>query len=203
MFKRPSLGFWFDFSSPYSYLSAMRIEAVAADRGLDLTWNPFLLSPILGKQGYRASPYVVVPDKGRYMRADMMRQCEIAGLSFRLPDPFPQNPIPAGRVALAARKEPWIGRFVRSVFHAEFAEGRDITDQGLLTDLLQQAGADPALWLARAETMDIKIGLRVAVTEAEHLGIFGAPSFITPDGELFWGNDRLDEALDWSLRITH
>lgn len=199
---RPRMQFWFDFASTYSYLSAMRIETVAADRGVELDWRPFLLGPIFSKQGWSTSPFNLNPAKGRYMWRDMERQCEMLGLPLTVPVPFPQHSLLAARLAFAGRQEPWIGAFSRAVFHAEFGEGQDISDPGLLAGLLVEAGAEATRILALSETADIKIGLRAAVSEAESLGIFGAPSFVTEDGELFWGHDRLEDALDQALLIT-
>lgn len=199
---RPTLHFWFDFASTYSYLSAMRIETVASDRGVDIAWHPFLLGPIFRKQGWETSPFNIMPAKGRYMWRDMERQCEILGLPLVKPDPFPQNSLLAARLAHAGRNEPWIGAFVRAVYYAEFGGGLNISDPGILAELLREAGADAKDVLRQAETMDIKIGLRAAVSEAEVLGIFGAPSFVTESHELFWGHDRMELALDEALLLT-
>jgi len=200
--NRPLLQFWYDFASTYSYLSAMRIETVAADRGVDVDWRPFLLGPIFAKQGWSTSPFNLFPAKGRYMWRDMERQCEVLGLPLCIPDPFPQHSLLAARLAFSGKGSSWIGAFTRAIFHAEFGEGRDISDAGLLAGLLNEAGADATKILASAESAEIKIGLRAAVSEAENLGVFGAPSFVTADGELFWGHDRLEEALDQALVIT-
>lgn len=200
--QRPVLGFWFEFGSTYSYLAAMRIEALAHDRGISLDWHPFLLGPIFRKQGWETSPFNLHPAKGAYMWRDMERTCEALGLPFRRPDPFPQNGLMAARIAHVLRRGPWIGAFVRAVYAAEFGEGRDISDLSLLAGLLTDSGAPAQDVLAEAESTEAKIGLRAAVTEAEALGIFGAPSFVTPDRELFWGNDRLDDAVDWALRTV-
>lgn len=199
---RPTLSFWFDFASTYSYLTAMRIETVAADRGIRISWRPFLLGPIFKKQGWDSSPFNLFPAKGRYMWQDMQRQCEKLGLPLAVPEPFPQNSLHAARIAHAGRSAPWIGAFVRAVFDAEFGQGLDISDPGLLAGLLLEAGADAKHVMEKADSPDIKIGLRAAVAEAEALGIFGAPSFVTSKGELFWGHDRMEDALDAALMLT-
>ncbi|MBS8261930.1 2-hydroxychromene-2-carboxylate isomerase [Roseibium polysiphoniae] len=200
--QKPRLHFWFDFASTYSYLTAMRIETVAGDRSVEVVWHPFLLGPIFKKQGWETSPFNLMPAKGRYMWRDMERQCEVLGLPLIAPDPFPQNSLLAARLAHAGRSEPWIGEFVRAVFYSEFGAGLDIADPATLAGILLEVGADAKKVLAQAETMDIKIGLRAAVSEAETQGIFGAPSFVTQNGELFWGHDRLEQALDEALMMT-
>ena len=108
----------------------------------------------------------------------------------------------AARIAHAGRLSPWIGAFVRAVFDAEFGQGQDISDPALLAGLLQEAGADAKAVMEEAESIDVKIGLRAAVSEAEALGIFGAPSFVTVNGDLYWGHDRLEDALDDALLLT-
>lgn len=200
--QRPKLSFWFDFGSTYSYLTAMRIETVAKDRGLELEWRPFLLGPIFSRQGWPTSPFNLFPAKGRYMWREMERMTEEAGLPLVQPQPFPQNGLIAARIAHANRKADWAGSFIRAVFMAEFGEGRDISDPALIAGLLLDLGADARAVMAAAESIEVKIGLRAAVAEAETLGIFGAPSFVTEDGELYWGNDRLEDAVDWALRIV-
>lgn len=202
MQQRPRLDFWFEFASTYSYLTAMRIETVAKDRGIDLVWRPFLLGPIFARQGWDTSPFNLFPAKGRYMWREMERLCEDMGLPLTVPDPFPQNGLMAARIAHAGRLEPWIGSFVRAVYMAEFGEGRDISDEGLLAGILLELGLDAKALLAKAESIEVKIGLRAAVAEAEAAGVFGAPSFVTEDGELYWGNDRLEDAVECALRLT-
>ncbi|KND17837.1 DSBA oxidoreductase [Pannonibacter phragmitetus] len=202
MQQRPRLDFWFEFASTYSYLTAMRIETVAKDRGIDLVWRPFLLGPIFARQGWDTSPFNLFPAKGRYMWREMERLCEDMGLPLTVPDPFPQNGLMAARIAHAGRLEPWIGSFVRAVYMAEFGEGRDISDEGLLAGILLDLGLDAKALLAKAQSIEVKIGLRAAVAEAEAAGVFGAPSFVTGDGELYWGNDRLEDAVECALRLT-
>lgn len=202
MQQRPRLDFWFEFASTYSYLTAMRIETVAKDRGIDLVWRPFLLGPIFARQGWDTSPFNLFPAKGRYMWREMERMCEDMGLPLTVPDPFPQNGLMAARIAHAGRLEPWIGSFVRAVYMAEFGEGRDISDEGLLAGILLDLGLDAKALLAKAQSIEVKIGLRAAVAEAEAAGVFGAPSFVTEDGELYWGNDRLEDAVECALRLT-
>ena len=97
----PPLQFWYEFASTYSYPAAMRVEAVAAARGLSVAWRPFLLGPLFAAQGWRDSPFNVYPVKGRYMWRDLQRICDAAQLPLHRPDPFPQNSLLAARVATA------------------------------------------------------------------------------------------------------
>jgi 2-hydroxychromene-2-carboxylate isomerase len=191
--------FWFEFASTYSYPVAMRIEAAAAERGVEVEWKPFLLGPIFAAQGWGDSPFNLYPAKGRYMWRDLERLCVKQGLPLRRPSRFPRSGLLAARVALAGAGEPWLPAFVRAVYHANFAEDRNITDRGVIAELLDGIGLPAAAWISRAESELAKEGLRAQTEDAQHRGIFGAPSFCVGD-ELFWGGDRLEDALDWAQR---
>jgi 2-hydroxychromene-2-carboxylate isomerase len=198
----PTVDFWFDFASTYSYPAALRIGAAARDAGVAVLWRPFLLGPIFKAQGWDTSPFSIYQAKGRYMWRDLERLCAGLGLPFRRPEPFPQNSLLAARIAVAAFavEAPWAEDFCRAVFRAEFGEGRRIDDPATLRALLATLGADAAAALDAAQSDENKLRLREQTGEAERLGVFGAPSFVTVDGELFWGNDRLDAALAWAKR---
>jgi 2-hydroxychromene-2-carboxylate isomerase len=196
-----NIQFWYEFASTYSYLAAMRIEALAQAHGVELAWKPFLLGPIFAAQGWNSSPFNIYPAKGRYMVRDMERICARRGLPFRLPDPFPQNGLHAARLALIGAEEGWGPAFTRAVYAREFGEGRLLTDRAMLADALGEAGQDAQAVMARAETAEIKQRLRTQTETAQGLGLFGAPSFVTADGELFWGDDRLEDALAWQAPV--
>jgi 2-hydroxychromene-2-carboxylate isomerase len=196
----PKLQFWYDFASNYSYLSAMRIESLAAAEGIAIEWKPFLLGPIFAAQGWNTSPFNLYPAKGRHMVRDMERICADRALSFRLPDPFPQNSIRAARLALIGAEEGWAPAFTRDVFQREFGEGASLTDPAILSAALIAAGQSPEMQMKRTEDPAIKHQLRIQNEQAQAHGIFGAPAFITEDGELFWGDDRLEQALKWCGR---
>ncbi len=194
------LTFWFEFASTYSYLSAMRIEELAAQAGVEIVWKPFLLGPIFKAQGWDNSPFNLHPAKGKYMVRDIGRIAEARGLEFRLPDPFPQNGLHAARLTLVGLEEGWAPAFVKGVYRAEFADGRDISKPAVLAAELEAAGAKAENALAGAQEPHIKAKLRTNTEEAPAAGIFGSPSLTTSSGELFWGDDRLEQALAWSLR---
>jgi len=194
-----SIDFFYEFASTYSYIAAMRIAPLANGAGVTPRWRPFLLGPIFKAQGWDTSPFNLYPAKGRYMVRDCERQCADLGLSFRLPEPFPQNSLLAARVALVGLGEGWGEDFSRAVYRAEFAEGRNIGEPAVIADIVRALGHDASAALARAQSDDIKGRLRANTEDAQRLGIFGAPSFIA-GGELFWGNDRLEQALAFSGR---
>jgi len=195
----PEIDFFYEFASSYSYIAAMRIAPVAKAAAVTVRWRPFLLGPIFKAQGWDTSPFNLYPAKGRYMVRDCERQCAALGLTFRLPEPFPQNTLLAARVATAALDEDWGEDFSRTIYRAEFAEGRNIGDPSVVAEIVQALGQNHAAVLARAQSDEIKGQLRAETEEAQRLGIFGAPSFVA-GGELFWGNDRLEQALDFVKR---
>jgi 2-hydroxychromene-2-carboxylate isomerase len=199
--SREPLEFWFEFASTYSYPAAMRVEDAAHAAGVPLVWRPFLLGPIFGSQGWNDSPFNVYPVKGRYMWRDLERVCAKHGLPLRRPSRFPRNGLLAARVALLGAGEPWGPDFVRAVYRANFAEDREISDRAVITSLLGEITGNAADLLERAEARDNKDRLRVQTERATALGIFGAPSFISR-GELFWGNDRLEDALTWHRELA-
>lgn len=189
--------FYFDFSSPYAYLAAKRIDGVAARHGRTVDWRPFLLGVFFKENGGR--PLTEYPLKGDYSRHDFARSARRHGIPFRMPAIFPRPSTLAMRAAL------WIKQrdrarariFCEAVFDAYFQHGRDIADPAVLLDLagdlapaLAEGLDDPALKaLARAET-------EAAIHQA---GVFGAP-YIVVDGEPFWGNDRLEMIDEWLTR---
>jgi 2-hydroxychromene-2-carboxylate isomerase len=194
----PALDFWFDFASTYSYPAAMRIGPLAAQAGVAVRFRPFLLGPIFKAQGWATSPFNLYPEKGRHMWRDLERLCAEFHLPFQRPDPFPQNSLLAARVALAGLDHDWGEDFCRAVFRAQFGDGRRIDDPAVITDVLAGLKADPQATLAAAQSDEIKTRLRSETESAQALGLFGAPTFVTADGELFWGNDRLEQALRWA-----
>ena len=196
----PVLDFWFDFASTYSYLAAARIRPLAAEAKVRVRFRPFLLGPIFKAQGWDTSPFNLYEAKGRYMWRDMERLAAELSIPFRRPDPFPQNSLLPARVALFGLGHGWGEDFSVAVYHAQFVEDGRIDDPRTLAEVLSRLNVDANTTLRAAQSDDIKSRLRSEVEEAQRRGVFGAPSFTTGDGELFWGNDRLERALLWAKR---
>jgi len=194
-----ALQFWFEFASTYSYLSVMRIERIAAAAGVPIEWKPFLLGPIFASQGWNDSPFNIYPAKGRYMWRDMERLCARYELPFRRPSQFPRNGLLAARVACLVSRDPWCPDFVRAVYRANFADDRHIAQPETIASILDALGQPGREVLGRALQPENKDRLRQQTEEAIRLGIFGAPTFAV-EGELFWGNDRLPDALHWATQ---
>jgi len=196
----PTLDFWLDYASTYSYLAAARIGPLARAAAVTVRWRPFLLGPIFQAQGWNSSPFNIYAAKGRYMWRDMERSCEHLGLPLTRPARFPQNSILAARVALIGFDDGWGEDFSHAVYRAEFAESRDIGETATIAKILGKLGRDASHVLEQAQAAENKARLRSQTEEAQRLGIFGAPSFTTADDELFWGNDRLEAALAWARK---
>ena len=190
--------FWYEFASTYSYPAAMRVERLADAAGVAVRWRPFLLGPIFGAQGWNDSPFNIYPTKGAYMWRDLARICEKEHLPLKLPPVrFPQNGLKAARIALLmGDKTP---AFSRAVYTANFAEQKDIADDAVLRDILVQLGWDADAAMIAANTAENKAALKAQTDEAIARGIFGAPNF-TVGEELFWGNDRLEDAIAWAQK---
>ncbi|HTN98152.1 MAG TPA: 2-hydroxychromene-2-carboxylate isomerase [Nordella sp.] len=195
---RPKLDFWYEFASTYSYPAALRIAAAAKERNVDVAWRPFLLGPIFKAQGWDTSPFNLFPAKGAYMWRDLERLCAAQGLEFRKPDPFPQSSLLAARIAWTDQLVTHRAEYSRRVFLTEFANGSRIDDEAVLAGLLRGLDLDAPGIITAARTEKVKLRLRHATEEALRLQLFGAPSFVTAEGEVFWGNDRLEAALDWA-----
>jgi 2-hydroxychromene-2-carboxylate isomerase len=131
------------------------------------------------------------------MWRDLERLCAELDLPFHRPEMFPQQSVLAARVALVGLKEKWGKNFCLALFRSEFGEGRRIDDPTAISDILMRMKLDPTPVLEKARSNELRVALRTETEEAQRLGIFGAPTFITPDGEMFWGNDRLERALAW------
>jgi 2-hydroxychromene-2-carboxylate isomerase len=189
--------FWFEFASSYSYPAAERVGALCADAGVELRFRPFLLGPIFAAQGWRDSPFNIYPAKGRYMWRDLERICQARGLPFRRPARFPQNGLNAARIAFVAQDEPWVGDFVRAVYRANYVLGEDIAEPQIIEQVLSRLGRDAETVIASSKAAAAKEAFRLQNERAVALGIFGAPSFVV-DGELFWGDDRLEQAIAWA-----
>lgn len=202
----PGIEFWYEFASTYSYPAAMRVETLAKEAGVELRWRPFLLGPIFKAFGWDDSPFNIFAAKGKHMWRDLERVCAADGLKLKLPPAaFPQNGLKAARLALVGESEGWIPGFTRAVFLANYAEQRDIGDDDTLAEILLALRVDANSAFEAANAPANKEALKAQTEEAMARGLFGAPSFTVGD-ELFWGNDRLEAALEWakcSLSESH
>ncbi len=188
--------FFFDFSSPYSYLACEQIEALAARHGRGVAYQPVLLGAAFRVSGQR--PLTEIPVKGDYSRRDFARSARFAGLPFAMPEPFPISTVQAARAfeVLRAQSAERARDFVQRAFRAYFVQGRNLADVEVLHAVLVESGADATRVLEETALPQIKEQLKLAVESAIARGVFGAPFFFIDD-EPFWGHDRLPQMERW------
>ena len=193
-----TLEFWFEFASTYSCPAAHAVEAAAKARGVSVAWRSFLLAPIFGAQGWTDSPFNIYPAKGAYMWRDMARLCAAQGLPLTRPSQFPRNGLLAARISCRYADEAWLPEFVRRVYSANFSRDLDISSPFVIGEILSTMGQNAAEVMRAAQAQESKDALRAQTEKAIAMGLIGAPSYVV-DGEVFWGGDRLTQALDWAL----
>jgi 2-hydroxychromene-2-carboxylate isomerase len=189
------LDFYFYIGSTYTYLTVNRVERVAARYGREVRWRPFSVRDIMVAQ--KNVPFRDKPVKAAYMRRDVERRAVRHGIPFTT---FPQYPVfdteqLATRTALVGQ-DSWCPAFTRAVYEAWFLRGEAPGDPGVLTPILTRLGLDASATLAQADSPENREAYRLQTEKANGLGIFGAPTFVV-DTEIFWGDDRLEEALEW------
>ncbi|MEM7379116.1 MAG: 2-hydroxychromene-2-carboxylate isomerase [Pseudomonadota bacterium] len=190
--------FWFDFGSTYSYPAALRVESMSEAAGIGLVWRPFLLGAVFRRQGLATSPYKQHPEMERYMWRDVSRVCSDLGQPFNRPRRFPQNGLLGARIVTRFAESPWVSAFVRQLFAANFEHDLDIAATDTVAHCLSDIGVDATAVIGSATTEEAKLALRAQTDAAMALGIFGAPTLRVGE-ELFWGNDRLAQALRWAV----
>ncbi len=194
----PTLEVWIEYASTYSYLTVSRIGALAQARGVQLDWQPFWLGPVREKSGLGA-PFPDASSKTAYMWRDLERRAHAFGLPYRKPEQYPVNSLQTIRVALVGARQGWCQAFTEEAFRLHWTEGVLIGTEANMEAALRRAGQDPAVVLPLASSPENKEALKAQTTRAIERGIFGSPSFVV-GGELFWGDDRLEDALDWVAR---
>jgi len=191
------IDFYFDFSSPYGFLAAQKIEALAEKHGRAVDWHPMLLGVVFKETG--AAPLTMVPLKGDYSRRDFERSARYHGIAgFRMPPKFPiASQAPARIVLWAKTRDPALAvRVLKALYRAFFAEGLDISDADVAASVAAREGLDAAEARAAVDDPAMKDALKREVEQAIARGVFGSP-FIIVDGEPFWGLDRFDQIERW------
>lgn len=190
------IAFYFDFSSPYGYLAALRIDELAAKHGRAVAWKPMLLGVSFKATG--SEPLMNIPLKGDYSRHDLARTARLQGVPFAIPEPFPFMSVAACRAFywLDGRDPGKARALAKALYRAAFAEGRVISDAQGVIAVARALGIDGGALAAALKDPAIKQRLRDAVDDTVAREIFGSPYFVV-DGEPFWGNDRLDQIDRW------
>ena len=190
------IDFWFDFSSPYSYLASEKIDALGSKYGRKVRWRPMMLGAALKVSG---SPLLLsVPLKGEYSKRDFDRSARYLGVPFKFPAQFPMLTV------AAARGYYWLHdsdcekarAFAHAVFRAYWLHGRLIGETDVVVAIAAEQGIAAAEFAAAIATPEAKERVKRETDAAIALGMFGAP-YIIVDGEPFWGVDRLPQIERW------
>jgi 2-hydroxychromene-2-carboxylate isomerase len=192
------IDYYFSTLSPFAYLAGAGLEEIAAKHGASVTYKPLDIMALFARTGGTA-PAERHPSRNAYRAQELPRQARKRGLPLNLkPAHWPTNPAPSSYAIIAAQNAGGgdVGALVQSVLRACWAEERDIAEDSVVRDCLQQAGFDPALadtgLLSGAETYAANL------EEAVNAGVFGAPFYVVDSGQSFWGQDRLED-LDLHL----
>jgi 2-hydroxychromene-2-carboxylate isomerase len=186
-----TFSFYFDYSSPYAYLGATQVRALAARTRATIDYQPILLGGLFRSIGTPNVPLFEMPEpKRNYLAQELPRFAERFGVPFRFTSHFPVNTVKALRLTLAADKaiRPTL---IDSLYRAVWVEDRDISSLAELAVIAKACGADEAL--ARIEEPEVKAALHSSTNAARDCGVFGVPSLVI-EGELYWGQDRLAQA---------
>jgi 2-hydroxychromene-2-carboxylate isomerase len=190
-----TIDFWFSIGSTYSFLSVMRLQDYERSRGVPFRWRPFNVRAIMVEQGN--IPFANKPVKAAYMWRDIERRAAAYGLAARLPAPYPVDDLPlANRVALVGMEEGWGRAYAVETYRLWFEEGRPAGGEPNLSLSLRHAGQDTERVLGLASAEAAVDALAAETETAKQAGVFGSPTFVV-DGEVFWGDDRLDDAVAW------
>jgi len=183
------LEFWFDFGSPYSYLAYKALPGIAAAHDAQIVWRPMLLGGVFKATGNH-SP-AETPAKGKWMQQDLKRWAAHYGAAFEHNPYFPVNTLTLMRGAVGMQTQgPLFHKYMDAMFHAMWAEARNLGAQDELVAVLRQAGIDVELFQSLISDPAVKEQLKKNTEEAVARGVFGAPTFFVGD-EMFWGQDRL------------
>jgi 2-hydroxychromene-2-carboxylate isomerase len=190
------IDFWFTMGSTYSFLSVMRLADIERSSDVSFRWRPFHLLVILQEMNH--VPFADKPAKSAYMWRDIERRAAMYGIEARLPAPYPaKQSIVANLVATVGMNEGWGSDFVRAAYRRWIVGGQETGSEPNLSESLRDIGQDPDRVLKLAANDETKAMLSAETDAARALGIFGSPTF-SVDREIFWGDDRLEDAIRWS-----
>jgi 2-hydroxychromene-2-carboxylate isomerase len=199
MSQAAPIDFWFSIGSLYTYLSVMRIDRFEELHGIEFRWRPFSVRSIMIEMDNIPARK---PAKLAYMWRDIERRAAGALCDFPRRPPYPlKNFDLANRIAVVGAAEDWCPDYVRATYARWFGLGEEAGSEPNVSAGLKEIGQDPKRVLALAESVETGRAYDQATAEAKALGIFGAPTFVTR-GEVFWGDDRLEDAVRWHGKGT-
>ena len=187
------LEFFFDCSSPWTYLAFTRVPDVVTATGAQIVWRPILVGGVFnavnqGVYDRRANPE---PRKASYYEKDLRDWARFCGIRIGKPPVFPVKAVLAMRSVLAAEEEGALVPFAKGLFETYWGELKDIGQPEIVAEVAIRAGLDPVRILARAQALDIKDRLRANTEELIARGGFGSPTLFVDGRDMYFGNDRL------------
>jgi 2-hydroxychromene-2-carboxylate isomerase len=189
------IDFWFTMGSTYTYLSVLRLPDMARASSVSFRWRPFHLMVLLREMKH--VPFADKPAKSAYMWRDIERRAAMYGIPAQLPAPYPiAHSERANLVAIVGMREGWGVDYVRAAYRRWFQAGEPNGSEANLSASLHEVGQEPTRVLALAGETAAGDMLAAETETARSLGLFGSPHFVV-GRELFWGDDRLEDALDW------
>ena len=191
-----TIDFYFDFSSPYGYIAAMKIDAFAAKHGREVAWHPILLGAIFKVTGGR--PLTELPFRGEYHKRDFARSAAFHGVPYRFPSVFPISSVAPARACcwLAERDPARAAELAKRLYRAFFVDDVDVSTPDNVVRIAAGLGEREDAVRAALDDPAVKALLRRDVDTAIARGVFGSP-FLIVDGEPFWGVDRFDQIERW------
>jgi 2-hydroxychromene-2-carboxylate isomerase len=192
------LDFFFFHGSTYTYLTVFRIEEAARQAGVEVRWRPFSVRAIMAEMNNL--PFAGKPAKLNYMWRDVERRAAKYGLPFAAAPVYPADKdLLANRAGTVAAEEGWCAAYTKASYRGWFLQNRVLGEPDSVAQAIVAAGQDPKRVLGRAESDEIKARWDAETEAARRLGIFGSPTFAIGT-EIFWGDDRLEDALEWARR---
>jgi 2-hydroxychromene-2-carboxylate isomerase len=190
----PMIEFFFDCSSPWTYLAFHNIQPLAKEFGAEISWRPILVGGIFNtiNPSVYATREKPVPAKLNYQKKDMADWARSAGLAIKMrPTVFPVNSVKAMRGCIHLAPEGKLVPFARAVFEIYWGEDKDISQDAVLTEVCQRVGVDPAKLLAGIGEQAIKDQLKANTDEVMARGGFGSPTIFIDKTDMYFGNDRM------------
>lgn len=181
--------FYYDFSSPYTYIASERIEQICEDNGAELEWKPFLLGGVFNAIGL--TPAVQIDNKFNFLKKDVIQSAEFYGVELNFPELFPLNSVRSMRGAFAAQEKGKLLEYNHEMFKLYWTEGIDLSKADIIGETVSKIGIDTEWFVNRIAEQEIKDMLRDETNIAIERGVFGAPTIFVDD-QMYWGNDRLD-----------
>lgn len=181
--------FYYDFTSPYTYIASTRIEKICEDNGAELEWKPFFMGGLFVDMGVKAP--IDIANKFAYVKQDTQDLAKHYGVDFKFPAVFPLRSVKPMRGAFVAAEKGKLTEYTHEMFRLFWTKGWDLGEDDVLKEAVASIGIDPEWFIARIGEQEIKDRLREETSKAAARGVFGAPTIFVV-GKMFWGNDRLD-----------